>query len=101
MVPLEITIKIKQDFQDKKEKLFSENSGKYASLKFSLEYSLLVEEFIRALSLGEKYNFALASAGSFSRRELSPYSDIDLMFITDNVNENEKDIVELVTRLMG
>ncbi len=99
MVPLEKTTKIKQDFQDKKEKLFSENSGKYASLRFSLEYSLLVEEFIRALSLGEKYNFALASAGSFSRRELSPYSDIDLMFITDNVNENEKDIIELVTRL--
>ena len=98
MVPLEVTNRIKADFREKKEKLFSEFTGRNASLKFSLEYSLLVEEFIRALSLDAKYNFALASAGSFSRRELSPFSDIDLMFITDNVGENEKEIAELVTR---
>jgi [protein-PII] uridylyltransferase len=99
MIPLEVTNKIKQDFIDKKERLFLEFNGRDASLKFSLEYSLLVEEFIRSLSSDSKYNFALASAGSFSRRELSPFSDIDLMFITDSVANNEKDIVELVTRL--
>ncbi len=99
MVPLEVANRIRQDFREKKEKLFSEYKGVDASLKFSLEFSLLVEEFIRALAGGGKYNFALASAGSFSRRELSPYSDIDLMFITDSVADNEKDIVEFVTRL--
>src|SRR5574337_223926 len=99
MVPLEVANRIKLDFKEKKEKLFLEYSGKNASLKFSLVYSLLVEEFIIALAAGGKYNFALASAGSFSRRELSPYSDIDLMFITESVDENEKDIVEFVTRL--
>lgn len=99
MVPLEVANRIRQDFREKKEKLFSEYKGMGASLKFSLEFSLLVEEFIRALAAGGKYNFALASAGSFSRRELSPYSDIDLMFITDSVSENEKDIIEFVTKL--
>lgn len=99
MVPVEVANRIRQDFRAKKEKLFSAHSGKNASLKFSLEYSLLVEEFIRTLASGGKYDFALASAGSFSRRELSPYSDIDLMFITGSVSDNEKDIVEFVTRL--
>jgi [protein-PII] uridylyltransferase len=99
MVPTEVANRIKQDFGEKKEKLFSEHPGKNASLRFSLEFSLLVEEFIRALAADGKYNFALASAGSFSRRELSPFSDIDLMFITDSVADNEKDIVEFITRL--
>ncbi len=99
MVSLEVANRIKQDFSVKKEKLFSEYTGLNASLKFSLAFSLLVEEFIRSLAGDGKYNFALASAGSFSRRELSPYSDIDLMFITDSVSENEKDIIEFVTRL--
>ena len=99
MVSLEAANRIKQDFGEKKEKLFTAYSGIKASLKFSLELSLLVEEFIRDLASDGKYNFALASAGSFSRRELSPYSDIDLMFITESVSENEKDIIEFVTRL--
>lgn len=99
MVSLEAANRIKQDFREKKEKLFSEYKGLDTSLKFSLSFSLLVEEFIRALAAGGKYNFTLASAGSFSRRELSPYSDIDLMFITDSVSENEKGIIEFVTRL--
>ncbi len=99
MVPLEIANRIKQEFREKKERLFSSYTGMNTSLKFSLEFSLLVEEFIRALASDGRYNFALASAGSFSRRELSPYSDIDLMFITDSVSENEKDIIEFVTKL--
>ena len=46
----------------------------------------------------KKYNFALASAGSFSRREFSPYSDVDIIFIAESVDDNAKEITELVTR---
>ncbi|HSD63930.1 MAG TPA: HD domain-containing protein, partial [Ignavibacteriaceae bacterium] len=99
MTPPEVTNKLKQDFREKKEKLFLQHGGRQASLKFSLGYSLLVEEFIRSLAADGRYNFALASAGSFSRRELSPFSDIDLMFITDSVADNEKDIIDIVTKL--
>lgn len=99
MMPPEAISKMKQDFKEKKENLFAEYPGKNESLKFSLRFSLLVEEFIRSLASDGKNNFALASAGSFSRRELSPFSDIDLMFITDSVSENEKNIVDLVTKL--
>jgi [protein-PII] uridylyltransferase len=87
---------IKKDFLESREKLFNSNLRQKDALNFSLNYSLMVEEFIRNLSNGEKYNFALASAGSFSRRELAPYSDIDLMFICESVEESEPQISSLV-----
>ncbi len=91
------TVDLKKEFLKNKEKLFQDNLRQQDSLKFSLNYSLLVEEFIRNLSGKNKFNFVLASAGSFSRRELSPFSDIDLMFISDSVNENKEEISKLVT----
>jgi [protein-PII] uridylyltransferase len=90
---------IKKNFLIRREKLFKENLKQDDSFKFSLHYSLLVEEFIRTLASSKKFNFALASAGSFCRRELSPFSDIDLMFICSDIEENEKDIVQFVTLL--
>ena len=89
---------IKNIFNQRREELFSAYSKQADALKFSKEYSLLIEEYIRAVAGNEKYNFAVASAGSFSRREFSPFSDIDIIFIADNVEENAKEITELVTR---
>jgi len=89
---------IKKEFISKRDKLFQENHRQKDSFQFSLSYSLLVEEYIHRLSTDEKFDFVLASAGSFSRRELSPYSDIDLMFITDSVDDNKVKISKLVTK---
>ncbi|MCH7773349.1 MAG: HD domain-containing protein [Bacteroidetes bacterium] len=87
---------ITTSFLKKKEQLFNQHLEQTDSFNFSVEYSLLVEEFIRTLAGSKRYKFILASAGSFSRRELSPYSDIDLIFIANSVEENEKDISDLV-----
>ncbi len=89
----------KKEFVQKRDILFFENSKQNNPLEFSMRYSILVEELIRTVAHNKKYNFALASAGSFSRRELSPYSDIDLMFIAESVEQNKDDITELVTAL--
>jgi [protein-PII] uridylyltransferase len=89
---------IKNIFQARRDELFFAHSKQADSLTFSKEYSLLIEEFIRSIAGDTKYNFAIASAGSFSRREFSPYSDVDIIFIADSVEENAKDITELVTR---
>ena len=89
---------IKKIFLAKRDELFASYSKQADALRFSKEYSLLIEEFIRAVAGSAKYNFAVASAGSFSRREFSPYSDIDLIFIAESVEENAKEISELVTR---
>jgi len=90
---------LKEDFLKRRDLLFRSILRWDDDLKFSIEYSLLVEEFIRTVAEHNNYNFALASAGSFSRRELSPFSDIDLMFISESVEGNEKDITQLVTKL--
>ncbi|MDR3626776.1 MAG: HD domain-containing protein [Ignavibacteriaceae bacterium] len=89
---------IKKEFLKKRDKLFQENIRQKDAFHFSVSYSLLVEEYIRELSSENKHNFVLASAGSFSRRELSPYSDIDLMFITNSIEENKEAIAHLVTK---
>ena len=89
---------IKKIFDAKRDELFAVYSKQADALKFSKEYSLLFEEFIRAVAGNTKYNFALASAGSFSRREFSPYSDVDIIFIAESVDDNAKEITELVTR---
>ncbi len=88
---------IKNKFLAKQEELFSRHNKQIDSLSFSKEYSFLIEEILREIAGLNKYNFVIASAGSFSRRELSPYSDIDLIFIADSVGENEKEISDLVT----
>lgn len=93
---MNISVKTKDDFSRKRQELFTSYNPKTDPLRFSMEYSLLVEEFIRRLAGRKKYNFVVASAGSFSRRELSPFSDIDIMFINQSIDENESDISELV-----
>ncbi|MCK7516345.1 MAG: hypothetical protein MZV64_00755 [Ignavibacteriales bacterium] len=37
--------------------------------------------------------------GSFSRRELSPYSDIDLMIISESIEKDDADIKDIITSL--
>ena len=93
------TANIKQEFIRKRDKLFHEHLKQMDALRFSMEYSLLVEEHIRTLSGSKKYSFVLASAGSFSRRELSPFSDIDIIFITESADECLPEIAKLVTKL--
>jgi [protein-PII] uridylyltransferase len=92
------SLDIKKEFEKRKAKLFNISTIQKDALKFSVNYSMMVEEYVRELAGSGKYNFVLASAGSFGRRELSPFSDIDLMFITDSVEENSSAIAELVTK---
>ena len=92
------TLTAKKEFVKNKEAIFK-NRGLWSdAFKFSMSYSLLVEEFIRVLASVKKYKFAITSAGSFSRRELSPFSDIDIIFIADPVEDHEPDIAELVKK---
>jgi [protein-PII] uridylyltransferase len=93
------SLEIKEQFEVEKKRLFDNKELIQDAFKLCIGYSLLVEEFIFKVLSSKKVDFVLAAAGSFSRRELSPYSDIDLMFITENVSENKKDIEESVSLL--
>ncbi len=93
------SLEIKQQFNIEKEKLFNNTELIKDAFKLCINYSLLVEEYIFKVLSNKSVDFVLAAAGSFSRRELSPYSDIDLMFITDKVSKNNKSIEESVSLL--
>ena len=92
-------LEIKKGFLKDREILFAEYNGKSDAFVFSKNYSLLIEDTIRIILADKKFSFALASAGSFSRRELSPYSDIDLMIITESIEKDAADIQKVITNL--
>ncbi len=90
---------IKESFRIDKEKIFTSLNLRKDSFKFSIQYSLLVEEYILRIVSGRKPEFVIVSAGSFSRRELSPFSDIDVMFLLTEIEGSQGEIQEYVTLL--
>ena len=90
------TIKTKKEFYEDKEVLFQDPVLQKDGYKLSKAYSLLVEEYITKILGNSVSGFAVASSGSFSRRELSPFSDIDLMIIVNSVDEHEAEIKRIV-----
>ncbi len=95
---MSVTITAKKGFIKNRDAIFKNKDLWTNPFKFSMSYSLLVEEHIRMLAGSKRYKFAITSAGSFSRRELSPFSDIDIIFITNLVEDHEDDISELVKK---
>lgn len=89
---------LKKDFLTARDHLFRSKKKQVDAFKFSMELSHIVEEYVRNISGSNKFSFALASAGSFSRRELSPFSDIDVMFIAPSVEEAKDEIASLVKK---
>ncbi|MDD5609250.1 MAG: [protein-PII] uridylyltransferase, partial [Ignavibacterium sp.] len=90
---------IKKEFINEREKLFSSFNARSDAFIFSKNYSLLIENAIRKILNGKTISFAFASAGSFSRRELSPFSDIDLMIISDSIEKDNEEIKSFITNL--
>lgn len=88
--------KIKKEFSSAKNSLFTDEKIVKDAFKFSIKYSLIVEEYIHRALVGKKKTFVIASAGSFSRRELSPFSDIDVMFIFREFKGHEEIIEEII-----
>ncbi|HEX7356356.1 MAG TPA: HD domain-containing protein [Ignavibacteriaceae bacterium] len=92
-------LEIKKGFLKEREKLFADFNSKSDAFEFSKNYSVLIEDTIRIILAGKDFNFTLASAGSFSRRELSPYSDIDLMIISRSIADDDAKIKDVITSL--
>jgi len=92
-------LKLKELFYQDRDRIFNDEELLKDPFKFCVTWSVLVEEYILKVLKEMKLECAVASVGSFSRRELSPYSDIDLMFIFDKVEGNEQTIKDSVTML--
>jgi len=92
-------LKIKEEFFRDRDKIFHDPELLKDPFKFCVKWSVLVEEYVRKTLFDKKLECAIASVGSFSRRELSPFSDIDMMFIFEKIEGNEKTIKECITML--
>ena len=91
--------KHKEEFLKERAKLFDNSELYQNAFDFCINYSLLVEEFIVKLIQPTNVQYVLAAVGGFSRRELSPYSDIDLMFIYPSLEDHSEEIKHCVTTL--
>ncbi|MCP5063075.1 MAG: [protein-PII] uridylyltransferase, partial [Ignavibacteriae bacterium] len=91
---------IKSEFLAEREKLFNNKILAKNSFKFCVRHSLLVEEYILRLIHNEESDCVLAAAGSFSRRELSPYSGIDIVFISPNLDQRKKDVKSCIAKFL-
>lgn len=96
MTPIEQN---KRKLQKKRDDIFSKSDTPKGALKASLEYSLLIEGFIHEVAAGLDSDFVICSSGSFSRRELAPFSDIDITFILPRSKSGEEHISKVITNL--
>ncbi|RMD49493.1 MAG: HD domain-containing protein, partial [Ignavibacteria bacterium] len=88
---------LKISFQKDREKLFNKKVLLRDGFKFCIELSLLTEEYIIKILGNKKYKFSILASGGFSRRELSPYSDIDIMFLLPDEGDYSEEINEIIT----
>lgn len=88
---------LKNKYKEKAKQLFSLRTIDKLDLKNSIRFTSMIEEYISVIVQDTNFPFAIACAGSFCRRELSPFSDIDLMFIHRADQPCEEEITALVT----
>ncbi len=89
----------KKIFEEERSKLFKSKLLKKDGFKFCISFSLLIEEFIHRLFEGKDFKFALLAYGSFARRELAPYSDVQLLIVLPKKNVFERRAEEVLKTL--
>jgi len=90
---------LKKVFITNRDKIFNNEKLRRDPYKFCVSYSILVEEYILQAVAEFEMECAVVSAGSFSRRELSPYSDIDIMFISEDLKRDEPVIKKCIQKM--
>ena len=91
---------IKEQFLHERDKLFSNEELFHDSFQFCIKHCLLVEELIFTLITPQNFSCVMAAVGGFSRRELSPFSDVDLMFIVPESEDHDTEIQYCITTLL-
>ncbi len=86
-------------FEKERNKLFNGKLSRKNAFKFCVNYSLLIEELIHRIFKDSNFKFTVVASGSFSRRELAPYSDVQLLIILPKKKIFEKQAENIISVL--
>ncbi len=92
-------IETKESFLKSINKLVDDFKIFNSGLEFSLQLSQIYNDKIQSLTKDCPDELAIAAIGGLSRMELSPFSDIDLVFITNSIDDHKEYITNTIQKL--
>ena len=89
---------LKKKYKQKRDILFNELISSNDGFKFNNQHTKLVDSIVREIveSINQKYHvedFSLVAVGGYGREDLSPKSDVDLLFLYKKSNKNIKSLI--------
>ena len=93
-----LSLMLKKKYKQKRDILFNELISSNDGFKFNNHHTKLVDSIVREIveSINQKYHvedFSLIAVGGYGREDLSPKSDVDLLFLYKKSNKNIKNLI--------
>ena len=93
-----LSLMLKKKYKQKRDTLFNELISSNDGFKFNNHHTKLVDSIVREIveSINQKYHvedFSLIAVGGYGREDLSPKSDVDLLFLYKKSNKNIKNLI--------
>jgi [protein-PII] uridylyltransferase len=91
-------IELKKKYLQSREKLFSSLLSSNDGVTFNKNHTILVDSIVQELVLGilkqfPVSDFSLIAVGGYGRQDLSPKSDVDLLFLYKKSNKNIREFI--------
>jgi len=89
---------LKKKYQIARDKLFDTLINNNDGVQFNKNHTLLVDQIVKELveEIQNQFpvtNFSLIAVGGYGRQDLSPKSDVDLLFLYQKSNKNIRDFI--------
>ena len=91
-------LELKKKYQNGREKLFGTLIKSNDGVQFNQNHTQLVDQIVKELvkEIQNQFpvsNFSLIAVGGYGRQDLSPKSDVDLLFLYQKSNKNIREFI--------